>query len=1002
MSTIKRIDGASRIDPAVAVTFQFDGKSYSGFKGDTLASALLANGVSIFGRSFKYHRPRGLLGAGIEEPNALITVIDGTVREPNCLATMVEIHDGLIAESQNRFPNLRFDMGAINQVAAPVLGAGFYYKTFMGPKIAPLMNTKFWMFCEKFIRKAAGLGKVAPLEKDPAHYDRMNMFCDLLVIGGGIAGLVAAQTAAARGKRVIVADLNAEMGGAALWSDSTYNGLPATQFVRDILVELAEKPKVTLLPRTTIWGRYDGNIFAGTTRTANHRTAKTGEPRQRHLVIRTEQTLLATGATERPLIFSGNDRPNVMLASSLARYVAEFGVAPWRNVCIFTNNDSAYQVAYLLANRGLHVNAIIDMRDEISDAARELATVNNIEIILSHGVISTDGPPAISAISIAPIDAEGNADFSKRRALKCDALGMSGGWTPLIQLATQMGEKPIFDKALQSFLPPQNNENDLITIGAASGTFNAAAIIQQAFGAGEAPQNARMPEIVEPDISAVTAPLCVVDYPKQPGRKKQKAFVDFQHDVTSNDIAQAHREGFVSVEHLKRYTTLGMATDQGRNANMASLAIMAKLRGMAMEDAGTTRFRPPFSGVTLGSIAAERTAHLMPNRLTPMQDWHAQNGAQTYSAGLWHRPMAYFQDGETLEQAYVRETKAVREKVGLVDVSTLGKIRVVGPDAGQFLDHIYTGIISTLPINKARYGLMLREDGLLFDDGTVWRLGELDYLVTTTTANAGRVMDHLEYYKACIWPDLKCAMSSVSDQWAAMAIAGPSSRDVLTSCVKGTKVDDATLPHMGIVHGEIDGVNVMIARLSFSGERAYEIYCPSGHGTKFWQALLNAGAPFGITPYGLEALGALRIEKGHITGAEMNGRTTAQDLGLGGLLSKKKSFIGSQMLARDGLWDQNRKILVGLISTNGQSPQGGAHLVQSKGNKTSLGHITAIAYSPMLGTYIGLALLENSHAHIGKTLHIADPLRDASGDTTMPVKIVSPHMFDPKGERMHG
>ena len=483
---------------------------------------------------------------------------------------------------------------------------------------------------------------------------------------------------------------------------------------------------------------------------------------------------------------------------------------------------------------------------------------------------------------------------------------------------------------------------------------------------------------------------------------KGKAFVDFQHDVTADDVRLAHREGFVSVEHLKRYTTLGMATDQGKTSNVPGLAIMAAAQGVAIEDVGTTRFRPPFAPVSMGALAAERHGDIRPERLTPMHDWHLANGATMYAAGLWRRPMIYGQAGETVEQAYVREARAVREGVGIVDVSTLGKSAVQGPDAAAFLDRVYTNTFSTLPVGKARYGLMLREDGLALDDGTTWRLGETEFLMTTTTANAGKVMQHLEYFLDAVWPELKVHLTSVTDEWAGAAVAGPSARKVLEAAVTGTAVDNDALPFMGIVHGEIAGTPVMICRLSFSGELAYEVYCGAGHGAHVWNALLEAGKPFGIVPYGLEALGALRIEKGHVTGAEIDGRTTARDLHLDWMLSKKKPFIGSAMMDREGLIAQDRIGLVGLVSLDNRPLNGGGHIVEQQPDpanpRASIGHITAACYSPALGRYIALALVEGGKRRHGARAFVSDPLRNRFG----PVEIVSHHFYDPEGSRMHG
>jgi sarcosine oxidase subunit alpha len=584
-------------------------------------------------------------------------------------------------------------------------------------------------------------------------------------------------------------------------------------------------------------------------------------------------------------------------------------------------------------------------------------------------------------------------------SLAVDCLAVSGGWSPAIHLASQAGGKPQWDEALQAFLPPEPTQN-WIGAGAFTGKTTTAEAIAEGFRAGlraaglPVRNGKKGPKISEPELDPSPAPVFEI-------RGDGKAFVDFQHDVTADDVRLAHREGFVSVEHLKRYTTLGMATDQGKTSNVPGLAIMADARGLSIPEVGTTRFRPPFSAVSLGSVAGERIGHIQPERLTPQHDWHVEQGAQMYAAGLWYRPMIYGAPGETVEQAYVREARAVRESVGIVDVSTLGKIAVQGPDAAEFLDRVYTNMFSTLPVGKARYGLMLREDGIAMDDGTTWRLGEYDFLMTTTTANAGKVMQHLEYFLDVVWPDLRVHLTSVSDQWAGAAVAGPKARDVLAACVTGTKVDNETLPFMGIVRGAIDGVPVMICRLSFSGEMAYEVYCGAGHGLHVWEALIAAGQPFGMVPYGLEALGTLRIEKGHVTGAEIDGRTTARDLHLDWLLSKKKPFIGSAMMDREGLVASTRIRLVGVVSLDGRPLTGGAHIVEDGSAEKlgeSIGHITAACYSPALGKYIGLALVRDGKSRHGKRAVISDPLRNRFG----PVEIVSHIFFDPDGSRMHG
>ncbi|MEL6818465.1 MAG: 2Fe-2S iron-sulfur cluster-binding protein [Pseudomonadota bacterium] len=951
MSGYRLAKSGGQIDRSETIGFTIDGRQYFGFKGDTLASAMMANGISIVGRSFKYHRPRGLFAAGTEEPNALFTVLRNGSREPNVRATEIEVYEGLQVESQNRWPSLSFDLMAINQLAGKTLAAGFYYKTFMGPVLGPLKGTRFWMFCEHFIRRAAGLGR-AGIEPDTSRYERMNAFCDELVVGGGSAGINKAMDAAKSGKRVIICEQSAH----ALSPDQE---------------EALGKKGITVLTRTTVWGWYDGNVMAAVERVTDHLEKPAAEkPRHRHWVIRAEHVSLCTGALERPIVFPGNDRPGIMLASAADAYTSQFGAIPGKRIAIFTNNDSAYATAARLSSAGAKIATIIDVRAAPSDAARTLAGKAGAKLLSGHAVIRTHGGSRLKSIDIAPFDVSMNRPSGASDTTECDTLLVAGGWSPVVHLASQKGAKPVWSEELQAFCAAAANA-DWSIHGAAAGDFD--------FGS---------------NLSKNPAPVFQINHPG-------KAFVDFQHDVTADDVRLAHREGFIAVEHLKRYTTLGMATDQGKTSNIPGLAIMADALGKPIPDVGTTRFRAPFTAVSIGSIAAERFGDLLPERLTPMHERHKELGARMYEAGLWLRPESYNQPGETVEQAYVREARAVRAKVGLVDVSTLGKIDVQGPDSAEFLNRIYTNGFAKLPIGKARYGLMLREDGFALDDGTTWRLGENHFLMTTTTANAANVMQHMEKKLAVHWPDLRVHLTSVTDQWAGVAVAGPKSRDVLAACVNGTTVDNDTLPFMGIVQGEIDGIPVMICRLSFSGELAFEVYCGAHHGQAMWDALMLAGQPWNITPYGLEALGTLRIEKGHVTGAEIDGRTTARDLHLDWMLSSKKTFIGSAMMDREGLTDESRWTLVGVKSANGKKLKGGSHIVASENADNpgrSLGHVTAICYSPELKTYVALALLENGKSHIGKRLFTTDPVRTGSH---VPVDIVSHHMVDPDGGRMH-
>ncbi|PDQ18327.1 sarcosine oxidase subunit alpha family protein [Mesorhizobium sanjuanii] len=994
----RRSDAGGRIDRLRTIRFIFDGAPYTGHAGDTLASALLANGVSLFGRSFKYHRPRGVLSAGVEEPNALVTVLRGEVREPNIAATMIEIYDGLTAVSQNRFPSLSWDVGAVNQLGGKVLSAGFYYKTFMGPVFGPLKGTRFWMFCEHFIRRAAGLGR-AGTAPDTARYERMNAFCDVLVVGSGPAGLIAAKAATDQGARVILAELEPHFGGSANWSGEVIDDMPAADWAARTAGQLEGHDNVRLLPRTTVWGYYDGNTLAALERVTDHKeTPGKGEPRHRYWTIRAKTVVLATGSFERPLVFPGNDRPGVMLAHAAERYANEYGVLPGDRIALFTNNDSAYRAALALKKAGAAIVAVVDVRPELSSEMRELAGEAEAEILSGHAVVATEGGKALSGFKVQRFDMESGALSGDARSIHADCLLMSGGWSPTIHLASQAGARAEWNEALQAFLPPKPTQK-WIGAGAFNGHFKTLEAILDGRNAGLSAVGATGTPMAYPSIESLPGdprPAPVFEI-----KAAGKSFVDFQHDVTAEDVRLAHREGFISVEHLKRYTTLGMATDQGKNSNIPGLAIMAEALGKPIPEVGTTRFRPPYSAVSIGSLAAERFGDIKPERLTPMHDWHIANGATMYAAGLWYRPMIYGLSGETIEQAYVREAKATRESAGIVDVSTLGKIAMQGPDAAEFLDRVYTNMFSTLAVGKARYGLMLREDGLAFDDGTTWRLGEQDFLMTTTTANAGKVMQHLEYYLDVIWPELKVHVTSVTDEWAGAAIGGPKARAILAACVTGTAVDNATLPFMGIVRGKIAGVPVMICRLSFSGEMAFEVYCGAGYGTHVWEALVEAGKPFGLVTYGLEALGTMRIEKGHVTGAEIDGRTTARDLHLDWMLSRKKPFIGSAMMDREGLIAPDRLELVGLIALDNRPLNGGAHVVEvldEANPHDSIGHITACCYSPALGKHIALALIKGGKARHGSRAFVSDPLRNRFG----PIEIVSNHFYDPDGSRMHG
>jgi len=927
--------GGVVIERGTPVEFSCDGRRVTGFDGDTVASALLAAGTVVFGRSFKYHRPRGVMSAGPEEANALVTLGAGAHVTPNTPATMVEITPGLQVRRQNGWPSVDFDLQALNGLFAPLLSAGFYYKTFIGP------TAKSWMFWEHFIRKAAGMGRGGHAP-DPDRYERATDYCDVLIVGAGESGIAAALTAAAKGLRVYLCDQTAAA-----------QRRPETS---EALANLRAMANVRVMLRTTVYGKYDGNQFAAVERVEGVNV------RQRHWTLNAARTILATGAIEQPLVFDGNDLPGVMLCDAARRYVEDFGVSPGRAIAVFTNNDSGYRAALAMIDGGANVKAIIDPRPASDNPWRDKLIAAGVALHPASVVGRAVGGKALKRICIVPHDDSGSV-----AALDVDCLAVAGGWSPTIHLACQNGEKATFDDDLQAFVM-RDAASDVLLTGAADGAFLDHGVM--ALG--------RIPAL----------------------RRAPKMFVDLQHDVTAADIDQAAREGYASVEHLKRYTTLGMAGDQGKTSNLAGLALLAKGRGATIPTVGTTRFRPPFTPVTLGALAGEgRGREFRPTRRTPMHDWHLAHGAEMTSAGAWLRPRVYYRDGESFFNASMREARAVRQSVGLVDVTTLGKIDVIGPDAGAFLDRVYANLFSSLPVGRARYGVMLREDGLVFDDGTTWRLAEHHYLMTTTTANAGPVLAHLEYLLAVIWPELKVVVASTSDQWAGVAVAGPQSRDVLAGAVTGVDFSDAAFPQMAVRRGHLNGAPVWLARLSFSGERAYEVYAPWSQGQAVWDALLAAGAAFDITPYGTEAMAILRIEKGHVAGPELDGRTTLDDLGLGRMASKKKNFIGQVLAGRAALLAPGRQMLVGLRALSGDAIPAGAHLVTGSDRHRpgpSNGVVTSPTFSPALGAHIALGLLAGGRDRHGEKLYAADPLHGRH----IAVEIVASHFYDPEGARL--
>jgi sarcosine oxidase subunit alpha len=977
MSQPFRRAAGGRIDRARTLRFRFDDRELQGHPGDTLASALLANGVRLVGRSFKYHRPRGIYTAGAEEPNALVELRTGTRQEPNTRATTIELFDGLEARSQNRWPSLRVDLHAVSQLAGTAIAAGFYYKTFMWP-------ASFWeRVYEPLIRRTAGLGR-ATAQPDPDRYERVHAHADVLVVGAGPAGLAAALAAAHAGARVIVCEQDFELGGSLLCE-------PAQESWRAAIVgALSALPEVRLLPRTTVFGCYDHNMLGAVERVADHLPEPPSfMPRQRVWQIRARQVVLAAGAHERLIAFPGNDRPGVMLAGAVGSYATRFGVYPGARVLLFANNDHAYAALFSLQDTGAAIAGAVDPRP--TSTAIESARARGITVWQESEVAATLGGLSLRGARVRRRGASGYD-----HVVAADVLMVSGGYNPAAHLASQSRTPLVWDDGLATFVPGVPAQPQY-SAGAAAGVFGVAAAARDGARAGADAARAAghvddpsvpLPEGEVNDVALL--PLWDV--------RGKMAFVDLQDDVTADDIRLAHREGYRHIEHAKRYTTHTMGTDQGKTGGLVGAAVLAAARGDRIEAVGLPRFRPFTTPVTWGALAGPHVGRdYAPIRRTALNDWHARHGADFMEAGLWLRPALYRRDTDAdAWTSILREAGAVRRAVGLCDVSTLGKIDVQGADAGTFLDRIYANTVSTLAIGHVRYGLMLREDGIAFDDGTISRLHSEHFFITTTTANAGPVMAHLEFYLQTEWPELDVQLISATDQWAAMSLAGPNARLVLERVVGGVDVSHERFPFMTTTQSAIGGYPVRLFRISFSGELAYEIATPAGFAEYVWQALLEAGAELGITPYGVEALNLLRIEKGHVAGPELNGQTTAHDLGLGRMLKRRGDFVGRMLATRPGLVDPARPRLVGLRPVDPTAQlRAGAQLVEP-GARESLGHVTSATRSVEPGGWIALALLSDAPARLSTRLHAVYPLRDS----VVEVMVTTPHMFDPENTRV--
>ncbi len=993
MSAFRHSSGGA-LDRSHPVQFKFDGRQYFGFRGDTLASALLANNVTVVARSFKYHRPRGVVGLGVEEPSAMVRLRTDARAEPNVRATEIELYDGLEAFSQHCWPSVNVDLGILANFLSPLLPAGFYYKTFMWP-------ASKWMFYERFIRKAAGLGKSAT-DVDPDIYSKSFEFCDVLIVGAGPAGLTAALSAAIAGAKVILVDESPEAGGRLRYDQEVVNDEPVNRWLHETLRQLLQMSNVDVRCRTTAFGYYDQNMVAAVERVSDHISEpQPGKIRQRLLLIRAKQVVLATGAIERTIPFGNNDKPGVMLASAVRGYAQKFSVACGRKAIVFTNNDSAYATVAALREVGAEVMAVVDCRLQ-SPGRRALEELGNTPLIQGSVVTRAKGLRQIRAVEIGRRKVDG-IEFNKTQTMSCDLLCVSGGWTPTVHLYSHAKGRLTFDESIGAYVPGELLPT-VLTAGSVTGEFSLAGCFRQGRTAGiDSAKQVGFESTSEVALTSTPELLtgCMELLWSVPeSSRKAKRFVDLQNDVTVNDIELAHAEGFVSIEHLKRYTTLGMGTDQGRTSNINGLANLARLRESAISVVGHTTFRPPYTAVSLGVLAGrEYGSQLSPTRRTPLHEWHERNLAHMQNSGVWKRPAYYPRAGESVQDAILREARQVREKVGVTDVSSLGKIDVQGRDAAEFLERIYINRWKSLPIGRCRYGVMLREDGFIFDDGTSTRLSEHEFYMTTTTANAGPVLEHMEIYAQTVWPELHVHLTSISDQWAGMALAGPHSRDVLSVLIGEEAARNENLPYMGFIHARIADVQVLVFRVSFSGELGYEIHMPAKQAILVWETVLEAGQPWAIAPYGLEAMTVLRIEKGHVVAAELDGRTTATDLGFERMMKTEGDYVGRKLAERSALTGHGRKQLVGVRSVDGSPLPRGAQIIaeRSAGNPiTTRGHITSACYSPHVSQEIGLALIADGRQLYGKTMYASSPLTGRE----VPVEVVHHVFVDPQGERV--
>ncbi|WP_347313049.1 sarcosine oxidase subunit alpha family protein [Defluviimonas sp. SAOS-178_SWC] len=985
--------GGRLIDRTKPLSFTFNGRKMQGYAGDTLASALLGQDQMMVGRSFKYHRPRGVIASGAEEPNGLVGLGTGGKFEPNQRLTTTELFDGAETASQNHWPSLEFDVGAINDRFARFLPGGFYYKTFMFPRFA-------WKHVfEPVIRQSAGLGKV-PQHRDEDRYEYAYAFADLVIVGGGIAGLAAALAAGKKGKRVWLIEQSVHWGGRAVVDGVQIEGMDASDWVKEAVEALEGMENVTLRSRTMASGLYDHGYLLMYERIADH-TPGDGRPRHRLWRMRAGHIITATGAIERPLSFAGNDIPGVMLASAVRDYVVNWAVSPGDRTVIVTNNDDAYRTALALLDSGLVVPAIIDARPEAKGALPEEARARGLRVIEGHGIAKVKGSKRVTGVSLCVQAGEG----AELETIACDAVAMSGGWSPVVHLWSHCGGKLIWDEAQAMFRPdakrPATGADGaamVTAVGSANGILNAHEVLADAHaaagGAGAAPgavcgeETPMMPVWIMPQGAGPAL--------------RMKMWLDPQNDVKVSDVQLAAREGYESVEHTKRYTTLGMATDQGKISNINGLAVLSDALSRGIPETGTTTFRPPYTPISMGAIAGEARGEIFqPLRKTPMHGWHETHGAHWEPVGQWRRPYCFLRHGEGVHDAVNREIRNTRNAVGLLDASTLGKIIVKGPDAGRFLDMLYTNMMSTLPVGKCRYGLMCNENGFLSDDGVVVRLTEDSWLCHTTTGGAERIHGWMEDWLQCEWWDWKVYTANVTEEYAQVAVAGPNARKLLEK-LGGMDVSKEAFPAMEWREGTLGGFRARIYRISFSGELSYEVAVPASEGRAFWDALLAAGEEFGVMPYGTEAMHIMRAEKGFIMiGDETDGTVIPQDLNLQWAISKKKEdYLGKRAQERSFMASPDRWKLVGLETLDGGVIPDGAYAVaegvNANGQRNTQGRVTSTYFSPTLGKGIAMGLVKYGPDRMGEVLDFP-----VDNGKVVKARIVDPVFYDKEGEKQN-